>query len=79
MDNLGLGEGEGGGFLDGEKLTGVGVTFEMGVGLDDEGVAAEPAEAPTCHVEAFGKGVEFDSDIFSSGGLEDREGGGYPS
>lgn len=71
MDDFGLGEGEGSGFLDGKELTGIGVVFNVGVGFDYERVAADPAETPAGHIEAFGKRMEFDCDVDGTWGLED--------
>src|SRR5262249_52081040 len=57
----------GGGFLDGDELATVAVVFHVGKRADDQRMAADPAEAPADHVEAFGHRVDFDTDFFGAG------------
>lgn len=61
------------GFLDGKELAGIGVIFKIGISFDDQRVAANPANAPASHVEAFGKRMKLDSDIISTRDLENGE------
>ncbi len=72
--DFGVVEGVSGGVLNAEKLAGIGVVFNIGVGSDEERVPGDEAATPAGHVKGFAGGMEFDPDVDGAGNAEEAEG-----
>src|SRR5262249_53346208 len=73
LSDFGMIETVGGGVLNREKLAGVGVVLDVGVGFDEQFVADDEAAAPAGHVERLARGVEFDANFLRAGYREKTE------
>src|SRR5262245_45485364 len=59
--------------LNGQELAGVGIIFDVAVGLYEQLVSGDKTAAPAVHIEGFAGGVQFNPDFFLARGSQETE------